>query len=292
MAYIDHIRALNRWNPENFLPLMVDSQRMGWIRHSFAEYLAAFPECFVVASGHVSLNPKLEGFNSRSKAVAEVLEQMMESGVIGHLHGEMYPVLSDFGKPAVFQIDRAVVSQFGIRAFGQHLNGYVQGEDGLKMWIGRRASDRRVFPDRLDQLVAGGLPYNTSLDENLLKECREEADILPQLASSAIPFGSISYRCEVDRGLRDDTLFCYDLLLPKSFTPRCTDGEVGGFELMPIEEVAEIVRDSEAFKPNCNLVIIDFLLRHGYIAPDHQHHQILNIELNRNDPFAHLSEVH
>jgi len=288
MAYIDHIRTLNRWNPENFLPLMVDGMRLGWIRHGFAEHLAAFRKSFVVTSEHVALNPKLEGFMVRSEAVAEVLEQMMESGVVGHLHGEMYPVLSDYGKPAVFQIDRAVVSLFGIRAFGQHLNGYVQGEDGLMMWIGRRASDRRVFPDRLDQLVAGGLPHGISLDENLIKECREEADISPELATTATPSGTISYCCEVERGLRDDTLFCYDLLLPKSFTPHCTDGEVGGFELMPIEEVAEIVRDSDAFKPNCNLVIIDFLLRHGFIAPDHQHHQLLNIELNRNDPFARL----
>ena len=288
MAYIDHIRTLNRWNPENFLPLMVDGMRLGWIRHSFAEQLAAFPECFVVTSDHVALNPKLEGFKVRSETVAEVLEQMMESGVVKHLHGEMYPVLSEHGEVAAFQIDRAVVSQFGVRAFGQHLNGYVQGEDGLKMWIGRRASDRRVFPDRLDQLVAGGLPHGISLDENLIKECREEADISPELATTATPSGTISYCCEVERGLRDDTLFCYDLLLPKSFTPHCTDGEVGGFELMPIEEVAEIVRDSDAFKPNCNLVIIDFLLRHGFIAPDHQHHQLLNIELNRNDPFARL----
>jgi len=28
------------------------------------------------------------------------------------------------------------------------------------------------------------------------------------------------------------------------------------------------VRDSEAFKPNCNLVIIDLLIRHGSLRPD------------------------
>jgi len=288
MPYLDHIRALNRWNPENFLPLMVDDLRMGWVRHAFAEQLAGFPDCFDVTSGHVALNRSLEGVEARSEAVAEVLEHLVETGVIRHLQGEMYPVVSEYGKPTAFQIDRAVVSQFGIRAFGQHLNGYVQSGQGMMMWVGRRASDRRVFPDRLDQLVAGGLPHAITLQENLIKECREEAGIASELAASAISVGAISYCCEVERGLRDDTLFCYDLLLPEAFTPRCTDGEVGGFELMPVEKVAEIVRSSEAFKPNCNLVIIDFLLRHGFIDPDHQHYQKLSVELNRSGASEHF----
>jgi len=261
---------------------MVDGVCLGWIRHSFAEQLVRFPECFAVTSDHVALHPGLDGFEARSKAVADVLDVMVESGVVRHLQGEMFPLLSAFGQPAAFQIDRAVVSQFGIRAFGQHLNGYVQTSDGLMMWIGRRASDRRVFPDRLDQLVAGGVPHDISLEENLIKECMEEAGIAKALVASARAAGAISYCCEVERGLRDDTLFCYDLLLPEAFIPRCSDGEVGGFELMPIEKVAEIVRDSEAFKPNCNLVIIDFLLRHGFIGTDHRHHQALSVELNRS----------
>ena len=30
----------------------------------------------------------------------------------------------------------------------------------------------------------------------------------------------------------------------------------------------EIVRDTDEFKPNCNLIVIDFLVRHGRIDPD------------------------
>jgi len=268
MAYADHIQALNRWNPDNFLPLNLDGLTVGRIRHDFADQLAAYPDCFVVTDAQVLLNPQLVGFKQRSDAVAKVLAGLEESGAVTHLMGEMFPVLESFGKPALLQIDRATVSQFGIRAFGQHLNGYVQSSDGLMMWIARRAADRRAFPDRLDHLVAGGLPYAISLAENLAKECREEADIPPDLASQAEYVGQISYCCEVPRGLRRDTLFCYDLLLPEDFRPSCNDGEVAGFKLMPIERVAEIVRETEDFKPNCNLVVIDFLQRHGVIKAD------------------------
>lgn len=33
-------------------------------------------------------------------------------------------------------------------------------------------------------------------------------------------------------------------------------------------QVAAIVRDTYEYKPNCNLVVVDFLIRHGYITPD------------------------
>ena len=108
MAYIDHIKALNRWNPDNFLPFMVDGMRMGWIRHHFADQLAGFPDCIVVTGEQVELSPRLEGFEQRSDAVAIVLARLAESGTVTHLMGEMFPVLAEFGKPALLQIDRTV----------------------------------------------------------------------------------------------------------------------------------------------------------------------------------------
>ena len=47
------------------------------------------------------------------------------------------------------------------------------------------------------------------------------------------------------------------------------DGEVGSFTLMAVDEVAATVRRGQAFKYNCNLVIIDYLVRHGVLGPDH-----------------------
>jgi hypothetical protein len=47
------------------------------------------------------------------------------------------------------------------------------------------------------------------------------------------------------------------------------DGEVEGFELLALAEVAALVRDTTALKPNCNLVVLDFLVRHGVVGPEH-----------------------
>jgi len=38
--------------------------------------------------------------------------------------------------------------------------------------------------------------------------------------------------------------------------------------LWPIEDVSRRVRDGFDFKFNCNLVVIDFLIRHGVLDPD------------------------
>jgi hypothetical protein len=54
------------------------------------------------------------------------------------------------------------------------------------------------------------------------------------------------------------------LLKEKHHCFALTDGEVESFELVPVHEVAELVRTSNAYKPNCSLVIINFLFRHGY----------------------------
>ncbi|MED6310149.1 MAG: hypothetical protein VX624_09650 [Pseudomonadota bacterium] len=56
--------------------------------------------------------------------------------------------------------------------------------------------------------------------------------------------------------------------MPADFEPVAADGEVDEFMLWPIEQVAAKVRDTFAFKFNCNLVIIDFLIRHGILDPD------------------------
>lgn len=41
-----------------------------------------------------------------------------------------------------------------------------------------------------------------------------------------------------------------------------------GFVLLPIDAVAALVASTDAFKQNCNLVIADFLIRHGTVTPD------------------------
>ena len=276
MNYLRHIHMCNQWDPSAFIPFMVGETEYGRMRPTFANELRRFPDTFIIDDCAVLLHRDLTDFAARNSAVANALDELVNIGVVDHVMGELFPVVNAWGEQPVFLLDRAVVSVFGIRAFGQHLNGIVKTESGLSMWIGRRAADRFAFPDQLDQMVAGGLPFGITQAENLAKECEEEAGLSPELVAQAISTGFISYRRETDAGLSSDTIFCYDLMLPTSFRPVCTDGEVAKFYLWPVEDVARMVCESDAFKANCNLVVIDFLLRHGLIAADHPEFQELS----------------
>jgi len=106
------------------------------------------------------------------------------------------------------------------------------------------------------------------ITDTLIKECAEEAGMPLSLAERAEAVGIVDYVAEVSSKLSRDTLFVYDILLPESFIPENTDGEVEEFYLWPIEKVLQHVNNSRDYKTNCNLVIIDFAVRHGFICPD------------------------
>jgi hypothetical protein len=84
----------------------------------------------------------------------------------------------------------------------------------------------------------------------------------------AVAVGVVSYVGLQEGGLKPDVLFCYDLELPPDFVPVPQDGEVEAFERWPLARVAAVVAASKTYKDNCNLVVIDFLVRHGAIAPE------------------------
>lgn len=269
MSFLRHIEACNPAVQEVFLPWRVGGRVMGWVRPAIAEQLRGFPQVFSVEGQELAVLPGLQGFEALSGALAQVAEGLAAAGVTPPLLGEPYPVTAGGRDAAVAVVDRAVSAFLGLRSFGQHLNGFVRRDGDLLMWIGRRSRDRLIFPGALDNMVAGGLPHGIGLVENLVKECAEEAGMSAELAARAHPVGALSYNRIARRGFRPDVLYCYDIELPPDFEPRNTDGEVEEFILLPIAEVMSIVHDSDRFKQNCNLVVIDFLVRHGLIGPEH-----------------------
>ena len=270
MAYLDHIATCNTCDISGFREFRVEGLRVGWIRHALADRLAAFRDIVSVTGSAVSLLPRHGDFAARTGAMADMIADLVAEGTIPRLRGEHYPVFPRWGAPPLFSLDRAAVVYFGTIAYGIHVNGFVPRADGgVDMWVGTRSRDRTIAPGKLDNLIAGGQPVGLSLAETLVKEAFEEAAIGPDLALTARPAGTVTYRMETPPGVKVDCLFVYDLELPPGFVPRNTDGEVESFGLMPWERVAEIVRDTDDFKFNCPLVILDFLIRRGLITPDH-----------------------
>ena len=268
MSYLDHIRACNNFDPAGFRPFLVGEARAGYVRHALAETLRRWPEVFRVDDAAARLDDRLDDFEKRSQAVDAPLRALAAEGAIEFWRDELYPVTPDWHAPPLMQIERAACPAFGIRAYGVHLNGFVRKPDGIHMWVARRARDKPTFPGMLDNMVAGGQPIGLGLRDNMIKECAEEAGVPVAIARKAVPVGLISYTHMPPEGCKPDQMFCFDLELPEDFAPTAIDGEVEDFFLWPIERVAETVRDGFEFKFNCNLVVIDFLIRHGVLDPD------------------------
>jgi isopentenyldiphosphate isomerase len=288
MSYFRHVEACNSPVREEFWPWYIDGVAVGWVRPGFAAELRRFPEVFEFGDRELRLASCLRGFEERSVAIESAARELANLGVIPAYMDEPYAVTAGGRESALCVVDRSAAAFFGVRSFGQHLNGFVRRADGIHMWIGRRARDRLLFPGALDNMVAGGLPHSLGLEENLVKECQEEAGVPEELARKALPVGAISYNRVAQRGFRRDVLYCYDLELPDGFVPVNTDGEVEEFMLMPLAEVASVVRETDEFKLNCNLVVIDFLIRHGWMEP--QSSEYLALVLGLRQPLATLDD--
>jgi 8-oxo-dGTP pyrophosphatase MutT (NUDIX family) len=267
MSLLRHIQQCNAWDPARFLPLWHGGERLGLVRRANAEALKRFPNAYAVDDKGVRL--LFEGdVDAVSAVIEETTEHLVAEGLVAKWRHEFFAAAPHWGAKPHFRIDRGAVPFFGIRAYGVHLNGFVREGDRLKLWVGRRAPNKAVAPDKLDNLVAGGIDHAHGLEETLVKEAEEEAGMPAALAARAVSVGAVSYRMAVTHGLRDDVLFCYDLELPRDFQPKNNDGEFVSFMLEDASRVIDIARKGDDFKFNVNLVLIDFALRHGLIRTD------------------------
>ncbi|KAK2978230.1 hypothetical protein RJ640_024263 [Escallonia rubra] len=285
-GFFDRVGTCNRGSERRgeFIPFVIEGQIVGYVHNGFADHLRTFKDVFVFpndnsngshSGGHVTLHPMLKTPDHRTEAVDHVVK-LLGKELIPGIRNELYPVAPSFGTPLLFSLERGAAPYFGIKAYGVHMNGYVERGGEKYLWIGKRSEVKPTYPGMLDHLVAGGLsisldfvivsqPHDIACGENLVKECEEEAGIPKSIAICAKPVGAVSYMDINGYSYKRDVLFCYDLKLPESFVPMNQDGEVESFKLIPVSLVANVIQRTQFFKSNCNLVIIDFLFRHGYL---------------------------
>ena len=242
---------------------------------------------------------------TESQILALQLEHAREKGAFQVLKGwrdELYPVIGVEGRHVV--MERSGSALFGIETWGLHLNAYCwvpvasplstlasstsgtsatldpafrtrnEKTEELKLWIPRRSATKSTYPSMLDNTVAGGISAGESPYKSMLRECEEEASLPGSLVRSSVrSVGTVSYvhirdeRAGGETGLiQPEVQFCYDLELDPGHVPKPGDDEVASFTLMSVKEVREELARG-AFKPNCAIVVVDFLIRQGLLGP-------------------------
>lgn len=270
-SLIRHIMACRNVSlPGRRFPLRLGDVGVGWITGDSVGLVAEAAPKAEISSLGIGLSDAAS-FEAMADALAA-------RGVVRH-RAERFAVRAAPDEPELARVDRGALPFLGIWSEGVHLNGLVRRHDGIFIWIAERAADRVLDPGKLDHLVAGGIPAGLSPAATLAKEATEEAAVPPEFVRSAVPVGHIIYTMERPEGLRRDRLHCYDLWLPEDFSPRAADGEVASFALWPLSRVLEVLCETDRFKFNVALVLIDLFLRLGVIDPTSQDGRALSATL-------------
>lgn len=279
-----------------------DGHLLGYITPSIAHRF----EIFDSFSNHISVTPScktvriaesLDTFDERNRIFAQIahswrlIDPLLDNG----WRDELYTVYYPRSKPYML-LERAFSCLLGVVTYGAHINGYIPAEkttDGkMKMWIPRRSSTKSTYPGRLDNTIAGGLGYPHSLWENVLKECHEEGGLAADFVKKNIKAaGAISYFCQPygpEGHAQPEVEYIYDLAFGSETEniPLPVDGEAENFTLMTIDEIILRIKLGE-FKPNCALVICDFLIRHGILTATNEPNYLeILCRIHRKFPFA------
>ena len=255
-GFARHIDACNNARlPGGRRRLLLRGTAIGWIDPVLLPALAAH-----------GVRPDAGGdFDLDDATMLEELGRTLAAEGYFRFRDEAFDLRADWHGPGLGRIDRGALPAFGLRAAGVHVNGLVEGPGGPRLWVGRRAADKLLDPGKLDHLVAGGIAAGHTPEQTLVKEGEEECSLPREWAARAIKVAEITYAMERPEGLRRDLLHCFDLALPPDWVPVPNDGEVQEFRLLPLDEALAIVRDTDDFKFNVNLVLIDLFLRRGLL---------------------------
>ncbi len=265
----DTVRALHCEAPKEFLPLCIAGQKIGFLHGAHAAYISHLDKRIQV--GRDAIHIKMEGGNGAALTsfFKEINEHLVSAKVLEVLHGsEMASVGQENSHAPLFQMYRYAFSFWGIPLLAVHLNGWQKKGEARYMWAARRSLEAKVHPGTLDHLVCGAVVHGLGVAENLYKEAKEEAGMARALSSQAHPVGLVSCALVEHRSFKRFVPFMYDLQLPTSFRPANEDGALSEFFLLRVASFLEAPELLAQFKPTCRLVIVSFLIRHGYLTPD------------------------
>lgn len=271
MNYQHLFDALPAPNLGNYTPLSFQGQKIGYVNKAHIAIFDQFPKIFQFTFANLMGMFAQEfvemSIEDRSHALKELSQRLRDEGLVNNWRDELFSIYLDVERQCeIFQLERGVVPLLALQAHGVHLNGYTMIDNVPHIWIAQRSADRVIAPLKYDQLVAGGLPAQLSLKDNLYKEASEEAGIPHDIVEPAQYVGNIQYMTEDAFGIRNDVLHCFDLELPESFVPHNQDGEVQEFLRLSLPELLSLLQKEDQFKPNTALVMLNFLFRHQWLA--------------------------
>ena len=266
------LAAAQAHDPATRMPFVVDLDgarvHAGSVARAHARALHRWPHWVQATDQHVTLiAPAAE----RAAALAEMNHALRADGLIVAWREEPFPLFDVNGRALGVSMERAAARFWGTLTLGAHCNGYVADAQGrpAQIWIARRAPTKVTDPDRLDNLIGGGVPAGQSPRDTVIREGWEEAGLLHEQMRGLQRGRVLHLLRDIPEGLQREWIHVYDLALPADTTPRNQDGEVAELALHGVAAALALAASSE-MTVDAALVTLDFALRHRLLgAADH-----------------------
>ncbi|CAI5717880.1 unnamed protein product [Peronospora destructor] len=212
----------------------------GFVLKQQIERLSKFSDLLDVTDKEIVMTPRFRTVEERSQAFQKMEAELKQEGNFPFWQNELYMTKTTFSSPTLFTYHRGVGPYFGLSQFATHLNGFVRNKETdvvTHIWIATRSASKKRWPLMLDTIVGGGLPTGISALDNMVKEAKEEAGLIPSWTHPRfVAAGSISYVSKHPYGLTNNTMLIFDVEMPLGLIPANQDGEVESFELLSVPD--------------------------------------------------------
>ena len=246
-------------------PVVVAHRVVGSVALEHLGALTAWPQWVQLHPDRVVLTPH---GHDLTLALQEMNESLRRQGLIVAWRDERFALWDPCTGEALASLERASARFWGTLTLGAHCNGYVADAKGrpTHLWVARRSWSKATDPGKLDNLIGGGVPWNQSPEETVVREGWEEAGLRPLDMQGLRRGGVLELDRDVPEGRQWERLHVFDLPLPAGLEPCNQDGEVAELQLLPVEEAVTLALGHE-MTVDAACVTLEFALRHGMTVP-------------------------
>ena len=262
------LRRANAHDAAARAPFNVNGTPVGSVARAHLQALRAWPQWLRVDEASVSLQ-------AEAGALDEVLAQLNGAlrgqGLICAWRDEAFALFDPASGARLAAMERAAARFWGTLTLGAHANGYLADAQGrpTHLWIARRSASKATDPGLHDNLVGGGVPDGQTPWQALVREGWEEAGLPPERMHAAQAGSVLRLQRDIPEGVQHERLHAFDLRLPPGLQPRNQDGEVAGFECLPLDQALRLAA-GDTMTVDAALVTMDFALRHALLPADAQ----------------------
>ncbi len=256
------LAAARAHEPSARAPFMLAGQQVGSVARQHLQALRAWPAWLAVGDAGATLTAP-----DASAALKSINAGLRAQGLIRAWRDEAYGVWCPASGQRLARMERAASRFWGTLTFGAHANGFLAGPDGgpTHLWIAQRSATKPTDPGLLDNLVGGGVPDGQTPQEALWREGWEEAGLQREVMQRATPARVLRLQRDIPHGLQLEELHAFDLRLAPHEVPHNQDGEVAGFNCLPVAQALALAMGS-TMTVDAALVTLDFGIRHGLLA--------------------------